>query len=218
MVRFVVLDDEFIGDEFIGQSSHTYNNTHFHPQCKNPLHQSKIGFLSPTAGQYTIPLECLQPGYRHVPLQCLTGEDLPHAKLFVHVALTNRRGGGKPHKRGLSVRKARRGREYTALRDMGIRSVDEVFKMAAPFLREATDLRSNMQVRTSYLGFLAFFSHVFQKGILITENAISSTKALLKTLNCVHFLPACLRADFIKHSGLTVEWQIQTKMNMQKLL
>ncbi|XP_017282206.1 inactive phospholipase C-like protein 2 [Kryptolebias marmoratus] len=113
MVRFVVLDDDFIGDEFIGQ--------------------------------YTIPLECLQPGYRHVPLQCLTGEDLPHAKLFVHVALTNRRGGGKPHKRGLSVRKARRGREYTALRDLGIRSVDEVFKMAAPFLREATDLRGNMQ-------------------------------------------------------------------------
>uniref|UniRef100_A0A1A8P8Z8 Phosphoinositide phospholipase C n=1 Tax=Nothobranchius rachovii TaxID=451742 RepID=A0A1A8P8Z8_9TELE len=113
MVRFVVLDDDFIGDEFIGQ--------------------------------YTIPLECLQPGYRHVPLQCLTGEDLPHAKLFVHVALTNRRGGGKPHKRGLSVRKARRGREYTALRNLGVRAVDEVFKMATPFLREATDLRGNMQ-------------------------------------------------------------------------
>ncbi|MED6280846.1 Inactive phospholipase C-like protein 2 [Characodon lateralis] len=113
MVRFVVLDDDFIGDEFIGQ--------------------------------YTIPLECLQPGYRHVPLQSLTGEDLPHAKLFVHVALTNRRGGGKPYKRGLSVRKTRRGREYTALRDLGVRTVDEVFKMAAPLLREATDLRGNMQ-------------------------------------------------------------------------
>lgn len=113
MVRFVVLDDDFIGDEFIGQ--------------------------------YTIPLECLQPGYRHVPLQSLTGEDLPHAKLFVHVALTNRRGGGKPHKRGLSVRKARKGRDYTALRDLGVRVVDEVFKAAAPLLREATDLRGNMQ-------------------------------------------------------------------------
>lgn len=113
MVRFVVLDDDFIGDEFIGQ--------------------------------YTIPLECLQPGYRHVPLQSLTGEDLPHAKLFVHVALTNRRGGGKPYKRGLSVRKTRKGREYTALRDLGVRSVDEVFKMAAPLLREAADLRGNMQ-------------------------------------------------------------------------
>ncbi|XP_076005834.1 inactive phospholipase C-like protein 2 [Genypterus blacodes] len=113
MVRFVVLDDDFIGDDFIGQ--------------------------------YTIPLECLQPGYRYVPLQCLTGEDLPHSRLFVHVALTNRRGGGKPHKRGLSVRKARKGRDYTALRDLGVRAVDEVFKAAAPLLREATDLRENMQ-------------------------------------------------------------------------
>ncbi|KAK6327798.1 hypothetical protein J4Q44_G00034440 [Coregonus suidteri] len=113
MVRFVVLDDEFIGDEFIGQ--------------------------------YTIPLECLQPGYRHVPLQSLTGEDLPYARLFVHVALTNRRGGGKSHKRGLSVRKARRGRDYAALRDLGVKALDEVFKMAAPPLKEATDLRENMQ-------------------------------------------------------------------------
>lgn len=102
-----------------------------------------------TTGQYTIPLECLQPGYRHVPLQSLTGEELPHARLFVHVALTNRRGGGKPHKRGLSVRKARKGRDYTALRDLRIRAVDDVFKMAAPLLREATDLREDMQVRRS---------------------------------------------------------------------
>lgn len=106
----------------------------------------KLDLPTPT-GQYTIPLECLQPGYRHVPLQSLTGEELPHAKLFVHVALTNRRGGGKPHKRGLSVRKARKGRDYTALRDLGVRAVDDVFKMAAPQLREATDLRENMQVR-----------------------------------------------------------------------
>uniref|UniRef100_A0A8C7PZH1 Phosphoinositide phospholipase C n=1 Tax=Oncorhynchus mykiss TaxID=8022 RepID=A0A8C7PZH1_ONCMY len=113
MVRFVVLDDEFIGDEFIGQ--------------------------------YTIPLECLQPGYRHVPLQSLMGEDLPYARLFVHVALTNRRGGGKSHKRGLSVRKARRGREYAALRDLGVKALDDVFKMAAPSLKEATDMRENMQ-------------------------------------------------------------------------
>lgn len=113
MVRFVVLDDHFIGDEFIGQ--------------------------------YTLPLECLLPGYRHVPLQSLTGEELSHARLFVHAALTNRRGGGKPHKRGLSVRKARKGREYTALRDLGVRPVDEVFRMATPLLREATDLRENLQ-------------------------------------------------------------------------
>lgn len=91
-----------------------------------------------------------------MPLQSLTGEELLHAKLFVHVALTNRRGGGKPHKRGLSVRKARKGRDYTALRDLGVRAVDDVFKAAAPLLREATDLREEMQVRRTFLEFVGF--------------------------------------------------------------
>ncbi|XP_077086038.1 inactive phospholipase C-like protein 2 [Siphateles boraxobius] len=113
MVRFVVLDDDYIGDEFIGQ--------------------------------YTIPFECIQPGFRHIPLQSLTGEVLPHAWLFVHVAITNRRGGGKPHKRGLSVRKSKKGREYASMRILLIKAVDEVFKSAAQPLKEATDLRENMQ-------------------------------------------------------------------------
>ncbi|XP_028674029.2 inactive phospholipase C-like protein 2 [Erpetoichthys calabaricus] len=113
MVRFVVLDDDYIGDEFIGQ--------------------------------YTIPFECLQPGYRHVPMQSLTGEVLPHASLFVHVAITNRRGGGKPHKRGLSVRKGKKSREYPAMRILFIKALDEVFKNAIQPLKEGTDLRENMQ-------------------------------------------------------------------------
>ncbi|XP_041964406.1 inactive phospholipase C-like protein 2 [Alosa sapidissima] len=113
MVRFVVLDDDYIGDEFIGQ--------------------------------YTIPFECLQPGFRHIPLQSLTGEVLPHTWLFVHVAITNRRGGGKPHKRGLSVRKGKRSREYATMRILLIKNVDDVFKTATLPLREATDLRENVQ-------------------------------------------------------------------------
>ncbi|CAH2282737.1 inactive phospholipase C 2 [Pelobates cultripes] len=113
MVRFVVLDDDYIGDEFIGQ--------------------------------YTIPFECLQPGYRHIPLQSLTGDILTHASLFVHVAITNRRGGGKPHKRGLSVRKAKKSRDYASMRTLWIKSIDDVFKTAIQPIREATDLRENMQ-------------------------------------------------------------------------
>ncbi|KAM9387978.1 inactive phospholipase C-like protein 2 [Phaethornis superciliosus] len=113
MVRFVVLDDDYIGDEFIGQ--------------------------------YTIPFECLQTGYRHVPLQSLTGEMLAHASLFVHVAITNRRGGGKPHKRGLSVRKGKKSREYASMRTLWIKTIDEVFKNALQPIRDATDLRENMQ-------------------------------------------------------------------------
>uniref|UniRef100_A0A3B4WVR9 Phosphoinositide phospholipase C n=1 Tax=Seriola lalandi dorsalis TaxID=1841481 RepID=A0A3B4WVR9_SERLL len=114
VLRFVVLDDDYIGDEFIGQ--------------------------------YTIPFECLQPGYRHVPLQSLTGEFLPNTTLFVHVAITNRRGGGKAHKRGLSVRKGRKAREYTTTKTTGIKVVDELFRASTQPLREATDLRENVQM------------------------------------------------------------------------
>ncbi|XP_019361508.1 PREDICTED: inactive phospholipase C-like protein 2 isoform X1 [Gavialis gangeticus] len=113
VLRFVVLDDDYIGDEFIAQ--------------------------------YTIPFECLQTGYRHVPLQALTGEPLPNATLFVHVAITDRRGGGRGHKRGLSVRKGRRVREYTSTKATGIKAIDEVFRTATQPLREATDLRENVQ-------------------------------------------------------------------------
>uniref|UniRef100_A0A8D0HAW4 Phosphoinositide phospholipase C n=1 Tax=Sphenodon punctatus TaxID=8508 RepID=A0A8D0HAW4_SPHPU len=113
VLRFVVLDDDYIGDEFIAQ--------------------------------YTIPVECLQSGYRHVPLQSLAGEPLPHATLFVHIAVTDHQGGGRGHRRGLSGRKGRRMREYTSTRATGIKAIDEVFRSAGQPLREATDLRENMQ-------------------------------------------------------------------------
>ncbi|XP_032891103.1 inactive phospholipase C-like protein 2 isoform X1 [Amblyraja radiata] len=113
LLRFVVLDDDYIGDEFIAQ--------------------------------YTIPFECLQAGYRHVPLQSLTGEFLPHSTLFIHVAVSNRRGGGKSQKRGLSVRKGKNAREYTSTKTVGIKVIDEVFRVATQPLREAMDLRENVQ-------------------------------------------------------------------------
>ncbi|KAK3543603.1 hypothetical protein QTP70_023951 [Hemibagrus guttatus] len=112
LLRFVVLDDDYIGDDFIGQ--------------------------------YTIAFECLQPGYRNVPLLGLAGEPLPHASLFVHVAITNRRGGGKAHRRGLSVKRGvRRGREYVTLRNTAIKVLDDTFRSASASLKEATDLREN---------------------------------------------------------------------------
>lgn len=115
LLRFVVLDDDYIGDDFIGQ--------------------------------YTVPFECLQPGYRSVPLLGIAGDLLPHSSLFVHVAITNRRGGGKAQRRGLSVRRVgKRGREYVTLRHTGIKVVDEAFKPAGVHLKEATDLREDAQV------------------------------------------------------------------------
>lgn len=118
LLRFVVLDDDYIGDDFIGQ--------------------------------YTVAFECLQPGYRNVPLLGLAGEPLPHTSLFVHVAVTNRRGGGKAQRRGLSVRRVgRRGREYVTLRHTGIKVVDEAFKPAGSLLKEAADLREEAQCTTA---------------------------------------------------------------------
>nr|XP_046259083.1 inactive phospholipase C-like protein 1 [Scatophagus argus] len=118
LLRFVVLDDDYIGDDFIGQ--------------------------------YTVAFECLQPGYRNVPLLGIAGDPLPHTSLFVHVAITNRRGGGKAQRRGLSVRRVgRRGREYVTLRHTGIKVVDETFKPASAPLKEATDLREDAQSTTT---------------------------------------------------------------------
>ncbi|XP_059198706.1 inactive phospholipase C-like protein 1 [Centropristis striata] len=118
LLRFVVLDDDYIGDDFIGQSS--------------------------------VAFECLQPGYRNVPLLGMTGDPLAHASLFIHVAVTNRRGGGKAQRRGLSVRRVgRRGREYVSLRHTGIKVLDETFKPASGPLKEATDLREDAQSTTA---------------------------------------------------------------------
>nr|XP_043875058.1 inactive phospholipase C-like protein 1 [Solea senegalensis] len=118
LLRFVVLDDDYIGDDFIGQ--------------------------------YSVAFECLQPGYRNVPLLGMSGDPLPHTSLFVHVAVTNRRGGGKAQRRGLSVRRVgRRGRGYVTLRNTGIKVVDETFKAASSPLKEAADLRDDAQSTTA---------------------------------------------------------------------
>ncbi|XP_056291995.1 inactive phospholipase C-like protein 1 [Pseudoliparis swirei] len=118
LLRFVVLDDDYIGDDFIGQHS--------------------------------VAFECLQPGYRNVPLLGMAGDPLPHTSLFVHVAITNRPGGGKSQRRGLSVRRGgRRGREYVTLRHTGIKVLDETFKPAGAPLKEATDLREEAQSATA---------------------------------------------------------------------
>ncbi|KAJ8048661.1 Inactive phospholipase C-like protein 2 [Holothuria leucospilota] len=113
LVRFVVLDDEYIGDEFIGQ--------------------------------YTIPFECLQPGYRHFTLLSNTGESLAPASLFIHVAITNKRGGGKPSKRGMSVKRMRNSKKGVKLRTVGVKAIDENFKNAITPFRESFELRDKVQ-------------------------------------------------------------------------
>ncbi|KXJ09697.1 Inactive phospholipase C-like protein 1 [Exaiptasia diaphana] len=57
LVRFLVQDDDFIGDAFIGQ--------------------------------YTIPMECMLPGYRHIPLVSSSGEPLESSTLFVYITISS---------------------------------------------------------------------------------------------------------------------------------
>ncbi|KAF4530270.1 hypothetical protein B566_EDAN007311 [Ephemera danica] len=91
LVRFVVLDDEYIGDDFIGQ--------------------------------YTIPFDCLQTGYRHIRLLSNTGEPLENSSIFVHVAITNKKGGGKPQNKRYKSEKL-----HTDIRTVGLKQVDDVLK------------------------------------------------------------------------------------------
>ncbi|KAM3724726.1 Inactive phospholipase C-like protein [Dirofilaria immitis] len=112
LIRFLVLDDDFIDDDFIGQ--------------------------------YTIPFECLKNGYRHVPLLNNEGEILENSTLFVHVAITNRYGGGKPCKRGMSV-KRKNTRIVTGVKSIGIKSVDEYFKQAIAPLAVSIEMRGVLE-------------------------------------------------------------------------
>ncbi|PAV87282.1 hypothetical protein WR25_01393 [Diploscapter pachys] len=112
LIRFLVLDDDYIGDDFIGQR--------------------------------TIPFECLQPGYRHIQLLNNEGDPLDNATLFVHVAITNRRGGGKAKKRGMSVKK-KNARASSGMKIVGLKQVDELFKQAVDPLAEAINMRSALE-------------------------------------------------------------------------
>ncbi|KAM4691294.1 inactive phospholipase C-like protein 2 [Rhinophrynus dorsalis] len=161
ILRFVVLDDDYIGDEFIAQ--------------------------------YTIPFECLQTGFRHVPLQSLTGEFLQNTTLFVHIAITNRRGGGKAQRKGLSVRKGKKVREYTSTKTTGIKAIDEVFRTATQSLREATDLRENVQNALVSFKELCGLSPVANmKQCILTVSAwlLNSDRPLTVTLNLCSQYPS----------------------------
>ncbi|CAD5126015.1 DgyrCDS14191 [Dimorphilus gyrociliatus] len=106
LVRFTVLDDESIGDEFIGQ--------------------------------YTIPFLCMRTGYRHIKLLSHAGEELPNSTLFVHVHITN-------HSRYCSKRRSRKKKDYTTVKHIGVKTIDDAFKAAVNPMKEATDLRDNVQ-------------------------------------------------------------------------
>ncbi|CAH3045442.1 unnamed protein product, partial [Porites lobata] len=99
LLQFVVQDDDFIGDGFIGQ--------------------------------YTIPLSCIQPGYRHVKLLSSQGEALDSATLFLHLTVTNLNDAVAVSLFKLaSLRKSKKAREYTSMKTVGVKAVDDTFKVS----------------------------------------------------------------------------------------
>lgn len=73
------------------------------------------------------------------------GEPLENVTLFVHVAITNRRGGGKPKKRGMSVRKQKQNVQTGMKLIVGIKAADDLFKAISDPLVEAIELRNQLE-------------------------------------------------------------------------
>ncbi|KAL8614071.1 hypothetical protein ACOMHN_026288 [Nucella lapillus] len=144
LVRFAVLDDDYIGDEFIGQYTLPF-------ECMQTGYRhiqllSNTGNPMPNCTLFVVMTGVCVAGYRHIQLLSNTGNPMPNCTLFVHVAITNKRGGGKASKRGMSVKKIKRSRDYTSMKALGVKPVDETFKVAIAPLREGTDLRDNVQI------------------------------------------------------------------------
>ncbi|KIH54542.1 hypothetical protein ANCDUO_15311, partial [Ancylostoma duodenale] len=91
-----------------------------------------------------IPQGAVFAGFRHVPLLNSEGDVLPNATLFVHVAVTNKRGGGKAKKRGMSV-KRKSSRVNTGMKLVGIKTVDDQFKTAVAPLCESIAMRNKLE-------------------------------------------------------------------------
>ncbi|XP_074595068.1 inactive phospholipase C-like protein 1 [Brevipalpus obovatus] len=109
MLRLVVLDDEYINDDFIGQS--------------------------------TILVECIQQGYRHIKMYSYDGELIPDAFLFVHLSLTHRYGS----KQKLRRKRSWTSKNWTDLRTVGIKQIDETFKSASSLLQQSIQMRKEVE-------------------------------------------------------------------------
>ncbi|XP_053206401.1 inactive phospholipase C-like protein 2 isoform X2 [Panonychus citri] len=109
LLRLVVLDDDYINDDFIGQA--------------------------------TIPIECVQTGYRHVRLSAYNGELIPEAVLFVHLSMTHRYGS----KQKLRRKRSWGSKQSNDLRSIGIKQADEAFKNVSNLLYQSIQLRKDVE-------------------------------------------------------------------------
>lgn len=62
----------------------------------------------------------------------------------MHIAITNRRGGGKPKKRGMSV-KRKQNHVQTGMKIIGIKAADDLFKAISDPLVESIEMRNQLE-------------------------------------------------------------------------
>ncbi|CAF0886790.1 unnamed protein product [Rotaria sp. Silwood1] len=111
LVRFVVLDDDSLDYDFIGQ--------------------------------YTLPFECIQTGYRHVHLHNIGGDLIANAYLFVHIVINSKSLAIKPRRslsryhRSLMRRKLR----IASFRSVYNKQIDDLFKSVIQPLETAFEYR-----------------------------------------------------------------------------
>ncbi|CAF3660890.1 unnamed protein product [Rotaria socialis] len=111
VVRFVVLDDESLDYDFIGQ--------------------------------YTLPFDCIQPGYRHVHLYTIGGDIIANAYLFVHIVVNSKSLAVKPRRSLSRYRRSllRRKLRVAAFRPVNHRQIDDLFKSVIQPLETAFEYR-----------------------------------------------------------------------------
>lgn len=111
LIRFVVLDDDSLDYDFMGQ--------------------------------YTLPFECIQPGYRHVHLYTIGGDLIANAYLFVHIAISSKSLAVRPRRSISRYRHSfiRRKSRIASFRSVYYKQIDDLFKSVSQPLETAFEYR-----------------------------------------------------------------------------
>ncbi|UJR21175.1 hypothetical protein I4U23_024273 [Adineta vaga] len=121
LVRFVVLDDDSLDYDFIGQ--------------------------------YTLPFECIQPGYRHIHLYNIGGDLISNAYLFVHIVINSKSLAVKPRRTLSRYRHSitRRKLRIASFRPVYYKQIDDLFKSVIQPLETAFEYRHGVEQSLSEL-------------------------------------------------------------------
>ena len=153
-------------------------------------------------GQYTIPFDCLQPGYRHLKLRSLFDEPLDGASLFVHIAISDpdlsssqpstptsnlstynsKASGKKGQQKRLKRQRSRKEFLLTPLYNLNKPEIDNVFESSTEQLDLATSLSRSFQ--SSLVNFKETCGGPRLGTILQCIRALAKRAATLQSTSC----------------------------------